>query len=81
MAEPWLNRPERAALVLFQKFEVTRPGGYLTLNDFLDHADFLGISSAELTHGIDGLVRRGFLQPVHVPREAFALTEAGAEAL
>jgi hypothetical protein len=81
MAEPWLNRPERAALVLFQKFEVTRPGGYLTLRDFLDHADFVGLSCAELTYGIDGLVRRGFLRPVRVPREAFALTEAGAEAL
>jgi hypothetical protein len=81
MAEPWLNRPERAALVLFQKFEVTRPGGYLTLRDFLDHADFVGLSSAELTYGIDGLVRRGFLRSVRVPREAFALTEAGAEAL
>ena len=29
----------------------------------------------------DGLVRRGFLRPVRVPRAAFALTEAGAEAL
>ena len=29
----------------------------------------------------DGLVRRGFLRPVRVPRDAFALTEAGAEAL
>src|SRR5262245_43862608 len=81
MVEPWLDRPERAALVLFQKFEVTRPGGYLTLNDFLDHADFVGLSSAELAHGIDRLVRRGFLQRLRVPREAFALTEAGAEAL
>ena len=58
-----------------------RPGGYLTLRDFLDHADFVGLSSVELAYGIDGLVRRGFLRPVRVPREAFALTEAGAEAL
>jgi len=81
MAEPWLDRPERAALVLFQKFEVTHPGGSLSLADFLDHADFVGLSPGELAHGIDGLVRRGFLRPVQVPREAFALTEAGAEAL
>jgi hypothetical protein len=81
MVEPWLNRPERAALVLFQKFGVTRPGGYLTLEDFLDHADFVGLSSVELAYGIDRLVRRGFLRPVRVPREAFALTESGAEAL
>jgi hypothetical protein len=81
MAEQGLDRPERAALVLFQKFEVTRPGGSLTLRDFLDHADFVGLSRGELAYGIDGLVRRGFLQPVRVPREAFALTEAGAEAL
>jgi hypothetical protein len=81
MVEPALNRPERAALVLFQKFEVTRPGGCLTLTNFLDHADFVGLSRGELTNGIDGLVRRGFLRPVRVPREAFALTEAGAEAL
>jgi hypothetical protein len=81
MVDPWLERPERAALVLFQKFEVTRPGGYLTLRDFLDHADFVGLSCTELTHGIDALVRRGFLRPVRVPREGFALTEAGAEAL
>jgi hypothetical protein len=81
MAEPALDRPERAALVLFQKFEVTRPGGFLRLADFLDHADFVGLSRAELVYGIDGLVRRGFLQPVQLPRDAFALTEAGAEAL
>ena len=81
MVEPGLDRPERAALVIFQKFEVTRPGGYLTLENFLDHADFVGLSRGELTFGIDGLVRRGFLRPVHVPRGAFALTEAGAEAL
>jgi len=81
MVDPWLDRPERAALVLFQKFEVTRPGGHLTLADFLNHADFVGLSRAELTSGIDGLVRRGFLRPVRVPRDAFALTEAGAEAL
>ena len=29
----------------------------------------------------DGLVRRGFLRPVRAPRDAFTLTEAGAEAL
>ena len=81
MAEPWLDRPERAALVLFQKFEVTRPGGYLTLADFLDHADFVGLSRGELTSGIHGLVRRGFVRPMRVPQKAFALTEAGAEAL
>ena len=84
MAEPGLDRPERAALVLFQKFEVTRPGGFLALNDFLDHADFVGLSRGELTHGLNRLVHRGFLRPVRiprVPRVAFALTEAGAEAL
>jgi len=81
MAELRLDRPERAALVIFQKFEVTRPGGYLTLQNFLDHADFVGLSRGELAYGIDGLLRRGFLRPVRVPREAFALTEAGAEAL
>jgi len=81
MAELGLDRPERAALVLFQKFEVTRPGGYLTLENFLDHADFVGLSRGELAYGIDGLVRRGFLQPMRTPRGAFALTEAGAEAL
>jgi len=81
IAEQGLNRPERAALVLFQKFEVTRPGGYLTLANFLDHADFVGLTKAELACGIDGLVRRGFLRPVRIPRDAFALTEAGAEAL
>jgi hypothetical protein len=81
MAELGLDRPERAALVLFQKFEVTRPGGYLTLEHFLDHADFVGLSQGELAYGIGGLVRRGFLQPVRVPRRAFALTDAGAEAL
>jgi DNA-binding MarR family transcriptional regulator len=67
--------------VLFQKFEVTRPGGYLTLANFLDHADFVGLTRGELTRGIDGLVRRGFLRPVRVPRDAFELTDAGAEAL
>ena len=56
-------------------------GGSLTLVEFLDHADFVGLSRGELVEGIDGLVRRGFLRPVRVPREAFALTEAGAEAL
>ena len=81
MAELGLDRPERAALVIFQKFEVTRPGGYLTLDNFLDHADFVGLSRGELAYGIDGLVRRGFLRLVHVPRWAFALTESGAEAL
>jgi hypothetical protein len=44
MSEQGLGRPERAALVLFQKFEVTRPGGVLILSDFLDHADFVGLS-------------------------------------
>ena len=29
----------------------------------------------------DGLVRRGFQRPVRAPRDAFALTEAGGEAL
>jgi len=81
IAEQSLDRPERAALVLFQKFQVTRPGGYLTLANFLDHADFVGLSRGELAYGIDGLVRRGFLRPLRVPRDAFALTEAGAEAL
>jgi hypothetical protein len=81
MAELGLDRPERGALVLFQKFEVTRPGGYLTLDNFLDHADFVGLSHGELAYGIDRLVRRGFLRPVQVPRGGFALTEAGAEAL
>jgi len=37
-------------------------------------------SEGELTCGIDGLVRRDFLRPVRVPRDALALTEAGAEA-
>lgn len=55
--------------------------GHLTTADFLDHAEFVGLSRGELAYGIDGLVRRGFLRPVEVPREAFALTEAGAEAL
>jgi hypothetical protein len=81
MTEQGLGRPERAALVLFQKFEVTRPGGVLTLSDFLDHADFVGLSRGELAWGISGLVRRGFLQPLPSPWRAFALTEAGAEAL
>jgi len=81
MAEPGLNRPERAALVLFQKFEVTRPGGYLRVADFVDHVDFVGLSWPELEHGIEGLVRRGFLRRTDVPRHAFALTEAGADAL
>ena len=67
--------------MLFQKFEVTRPGGVVTLSDFLDHADFVGLSRGELAWGIRGLVRRGFLQPLRKPRQAFALTEAGAEAL
>jgi len=81
MSDQGLGRPERAALVLFQKFEVTRPGGVVTLSDFLDHADFVGLSRGELAWGIRGLVRRGFLQPLRKPRQAFALTEAGAEAL
>ena len=81
VVEQALNRPERAALVLFQKFEVTRPGDYLTLANFLEHADFVGLTKSDLACGIDGLVRRGFLRPVQVPRNAFALTEAGAEAL
>jgi hypothetical protein len=81
MSEQSLGRPERAALVVFQKFEITRPGGVLTLSDFLDHADFVGLSRGELAWGIDGLVRRGFLQPLPSPRRAFSLTEAGAEAL
>ena len=81
MAERGLVRPERAALVLFQKFEVTRPGGSLTLRDFFEHADFVGLSEGELAYGIAGLVRRGFLRRVRTPREAFALTESGAEAL
>lgn len=72
VADPSLDRPERAALVLFQKFDVTHPGGVLTLANFLDHADFVGLSRGELAYGIDGLVRRGFLQPVQVPRDACA---------
>jgi hypothetical protein len=35
----------------------------------------------ELEHGIERLVWRGFLRPTNVARDAFALTEAGAEAL
>jgi len=79
--EPGLDRPERAALVIFQKLEVTHPGGWLTLAHFLDHTDFVGLPWVELERGLRGLVRRGFLRPTNVPRNAFALTDAGAEAL
>ena len=78
---PELDRPERAALVIFQKCQVTRPGGWLTLGHFFDHADFVGLPWVDLERGILGLVRRGFLRPTKIPRDAFALTDAGAEAL
>jgi hypothetical protein len=79
--EPGLERPERAALVIFQKCQVTRPGGCLTLANFFDHADFVGLPWVELERGIWGLVRRGFLRPTNVPRNSWALTDDGAEAL
>jgi len=67
--------------VIFQKFQVTRPGGCLTLEHFLDNTDFVGLSWFELERGISGLVRRGFLRPTRIPRDAWMLTDAGAEAL
>lgn len=60
---------------------MTRPGGYLTIGTFLDQADFVELSHAEVSDGMVRLVRRGFLKPIQVARGAFALTDAGAEAL
>ena len=79
--EPGLDRQERAALVILQQLNVTRPGQSVTVMKFRAHTDFVGLPWVELRRGVVGLSRRGFLRQTDAFGYGYTLTESGAEAL